>query len=83
MPSFADFYTWTAVKASATTTELSSYAMPKHYEGGLDTVGDGELNWRGEPICANQGGSAGSSFILLVCNTTVAHLTNVISRIRS
>jgi hypothetical protein len=40
---------------STTTSELSSYAMEKNYEGGLTSVGEGKLNWRGNPICGSGG----------------------------
>ena len=40
---------------STTSAELSSWAMPKEYAGGLEAVGSGKLNWRGRPACGNVG----------------------------
>jgi len=39
------FYLWHGVKESSTSSELSSYFMPKNYDGSVTSVGEGELNW--------------------------------------
>ena len=49
------WHTWRNIRESTTTSELSSYAMPRHYDGSLTSVGDGKLNWRGNPICERNG----------------------------
>jgi len=51
------FNTWTRMQESTTKSELTSWAMPKHYEGGVVSVGDGKINWRGNPVCGNHGGT--------------------------
>ena len=40
---------------STTKSELTSWAMPKHYDGAAVSVGDGKVNWRGQPSCGNTG----------------------------
>ena len=42
---------------STTRSELTSWAMPSDYGGGVTSVGDGKINWRGNPICGNHGGT--------------------------
>jgi hypothetical protein len=44
-------HTGQTMPESTTSAELSSYAMEKNYEGGLTSVGEGKLNWRGRPRC--------------------------------
>jgi hypothetical protein len=43
------------ISESTENAELSSWAMPSNYDGGLTSVGDGILNWRGEPKCGAWG----------------------------
>ena len=50
------WYTWRNIRESTTTSELSSWNMPRHYDGSFNTVGGGELNWRGHAKC-NQNGA--------------------------
>jgi hypothetical protein len=51
-----NWYTWSVIKESSTTSELSVYYMDA-YDGGLTSSGEGELNWRGNPVCNNHGGT--------------------------
>ena len=47
--------TWNNIKESTTASELSSWNMPRHYDGSFSSVGGGSLNWKGQPICGHGG----------------------------
>jgi hypothetical protein len=49
---------WTPMHESTTAHELSSYAMPRSFNG-KDSVGEGKLNWRGNPKCGRVAGGFG------------------------
>ena len=51
------FYLWRRMPESTTTSELTSWVMPKEYGGGTTSVGDGKINWRGNAICGGYGGT--------------------------
>ena len=53
------FYQWRLMPESTTTSELTSWVMPKNYDGSSTSVGDGKINWRGRPNCNNRGGGTG------------------------
>lgn len=42
-------------ESEGTKAELSSWALPKDYDGSFTDLGDGFLNWRGEPKCGGWG----------------------------
>jgi hypothetical protein len=51
------------MEESTTESEMSSYRFEKSYGGGLDTAGEGELNWRGRPKCGARSGRSGAGIL--------------------
>jgi hypothetical protein len=60
------WYTWHQMPESSTTTELSFFYWDQSYDGSLKSVGEGELNWRGNPVCGNWNG-AGTVLVFEQC----------------